>query len=325
MPDTYYQPDVLGLPFEQRVMPQLADYEGTVQSTLVRLRSTTHGTKAVLYLHGFNDYFFQEEMAWRYQEQGYRFYALDLRKYGRSWLLHQLPNNVRDLREYYADIDAALAILHAEGCATVLLSAHSTGGLIAALYAQEGQHRHSIAALVLNSPFLAFPQGWASRYLAVPLAAALGRYSPNLPIPSSLPTHYGASLHRQYQGEWDYNLAWKPLDVFPINAGWLRAIHTAHRRLLRGTALTIPVLVLHSNSSVLRRGWSDEYFRADGVLRVSDIQALAPGLGTNVAVKAIVGGMHDLMLSRPSVREQVYKDLFFWLANALGKGPINGQ
>ena len=59
-------------------------------------------------------------MARRYQEHGYRFYALDLRKYGRSWLPHQLPNSVRDLREYHADIDAALAVLHAEGCATVL-------------------------------------------------------------------------------------------------------------------------------------------------------------------------------------------------------------
>ena len=83
-------------------------------------------------------------MARRYQEHGYRFYALDLRKYGRSWLPHQLPNNVRDLREYHADIDAALAVLQAEGCATVLLSGHSTGGLIAALYAQEGTQRHTL-------------------------------------------------------------------------------------------------------------------------------------------------------------------------------------
>ena len=101
MPTTSYQPDVLGLPFEQLVLPQLPDYEGAVQSTLIRLRPSTHGTKAVLYLHGFNDYFFQEEMARRYQEHGYRFYAIDLRKYGRSLLPYQLPNNVRDLREYW--------------------------------------------------------------------------------------------------------------------------------------------------------------------------------------------------------------------------------
>jgi len=242
MPTTSYHPDVLGLPFEQLVLPQLPDYEGAVQSTLVRLRTSTHGTKAVLYLHGFNDYFFQEEMARQYQEHGYRFYALDLRKYGRSWLPHQRPNNVRDLREYHPDIDAALAVLHAEGCTTVLLSGHSTGGLIAALYAQEGTQRHILEALILNSPFLAFPQGWAARHLTVPLAAAVGRLAPDLKVPGTLPTHYGASLHRQYRGEWEYNLAWKPVKVFPITTGWLRAIHTSHQRIQRGEALTLPVL-----------------------------------------------------------------------------------
>lgn len=82
-------------------------------------------------------------MARRYRAHGYQFYALDLRKYGRSLLPHQHPNNVRDLREYHAHIDAALVVLQVEGC-SVLLSGHSTGRLVAAHYAQEGQHRHSI-------------------------------------------------------------------------------------------------------------------------------------------------------------------------------------
>ncbi|MBF9239801.1 alpha/beta hydrolase [Hymenobacter sp. BT683] len=318
MHTTSYHPDVLGLPFEQLVLPQLPDYEGAVQSTLVRLRNSTHGTKAVLYLHGFNDYFFQEEMARRYQEHGYRFYALDLRKYGRSLLPHQLANNVRDLREYYADIDAALAVLRAEGCAMVILSGHSTGGLIAALYAQEGSQRHTLAALVLNSPFLAFAQGWMARHLAVPFAAAVGRLAPNLKVPGSLPIHYGASLHRQYRGEWGYDLAWKPVKVFPITMGWLRAIHTAHRRLQRGEELTLPVLVLHSDRSVRGNGWSEEYFCADGVLRVRDIETLSPRLGKRVTVTSIAGGIHDLVLSPLLVREQVYEKMFTWLTHTLG-------
>ena len=313
-----YQPDVLGLPFEQCVLLQPADYEGPVQSTLVRLRPTANSLKAVLYLHGFNDYFFQKEMARRYQEHGYRFYALDLRKYGRSWLPHQLPNNVRDLREYHADIDAALAVLQAEGCATVLLSGHSTGGLIAALYAQEGTQRHTLAALILNSPFLALPQNWIVRNLAVPLVAAVGRLTPNLKIPGSLSTHYGASLHRQYRGEWEYNLTWKPFEVFHITMSWLRAIHIAHRRLQRGAVLTLPVLVLHSDQSVRGNSWSDEYFRADGVLKVSDIERLAPKLGTHITVASIAGGVHDLVLSPLPVREQVYEKIFTWLTVTLG-------
>ena len=119
MPTTAYQPDVLGLPFEQRVLPQLPDCEGAVQSTLVRLRPTTHGTKALLYIHSFNDYFFRKKWLGATRNTGTGSTPWTCASTG-SWLPHQLPNSVRDLREYHADIDAALAVLHAEGCATVL-------------------------------------------------------------------------------------------------------------------------------------------------------------------------------------------------------------
>jgi alpha-beta hydrolase superfamily lysophospholipase len=313
-----YHPDVLGPDFEQLLLPQAPDYEGAVVSTLVRLKPTAdHSAKAVLYVHGFNDYFFQQDMARRFQHQGYQFYALDLRKYGRSLRPHQRPNNVRDLREYFADLDAALAVVRAEaGDVPLVLCAHSTGGLIAALYAQENPGR--VTALVLNSPFLAMNLPRAG-LRALPLVAALGRRAPDLPIPGKLPTTYGQSLHRQYWGEWDYDLAWKPLTVFPVNAGWLRAITAGHRRVQQqGLTLALPVLVLHSDASVKSPGWSDEFFRADGVLNVEHIRTLAPRLGTRVTVRAIAGGLHDLVLSREPVREQVYREVFAWLTATLG-------
>ena len=71
--------------------------------------------QAVLYIHGFNDYFFQKEMAFRFNERGIHFYALDLRKYGRSWLPHQKFNDIRNLRAYYEEIGEALRIIREEG------------------------------------------------------------------------------------------------------------------------------------------------------------------------------------------------------------------
>ncbi|SFP95338.1 alpha/beta hydrolase [Hymenobacter arizonensis] len=313
-----YQPDILGPDFEQQVLPQLPDYEGPVHSTLVRRRPTRPASRAVLYVHGFNDYFFQREMAERYHEHGYHFYALDLRKYGRSWQPHQRPNNVRDLREYFADLDAALAVVRAEGYRAVLLSGHSTGGLVTALYAREGQGRAAVSALFLNSPFLAMHLPRGVRHLAMSLAA-MGRFAPDVVIPGTRLTTYGESLHRQHRGEWDYHLPWKPVEVFPVNVGWLGAIAEGHRRIRRGLGLQIPVLVLHADRTVQARGWSEEYFQADGVLNVRDMQMLAPGLGTHVTVRAIAGGMHDLMLSRQPAREQAYRELFAWLATSLGE------
>ena len=61
----------------------------------------------MLHLHGFADYFFQTGYAEWWNERGYDFYALDLRKYGRSLRPHQTPNFVTDLRDYWPEIDEA--------------------------------------------------------------------------------------------------------------------------------------------------------------------------------------------------------------------------
>ena len=92
-----YQPDVLGEGYEQLKLSFPDDYEGTVCATLVRKKAPQNTQKAVLYIHGFIDYFFQTEMAEQFNQHGYDFYALDLRKYGRSHLSHQKYYNVHDL------------------------------------------------------------------------------------------------------------------------------------------------------------------------------------------------------------------------------------
>ena len=129
-----YTPDVLGKGYEQLTLNFPNDYEGKVTATLVRKKAPQPTHKAVLYIHGFIDYFFQKEMAEQFNQQGYDFYALDLRKYGRSYLAHQKYYYVLDLNEYDEEITAALNIIGQEGHDNVLLSGHSTGGLTATLY-----------------------------------------------------------------------------------------------------------------------------------------------------------------------------------------------
>ncbi|MBC6990582.1 alpha/beta hydrolase [Hymenobacter sp. BT491] len=314
-----YVPDVLGEGFEQHSIAQPNDYEGPVRCTIIRKRNPrAAANRAVLYLHGFTDYFFQRELAEQWLAHGFQFYALDLRKYGRSLLPHQRPNNVRDLREYFPDLDAALDLVRAEGNQTVVLNAHSTGGLIAALYADAGAHRAALAALVLNSPFFEMNLPWLVRRVALPLLTRVGAIFPNLTPRASLGRGYGESLHRQFRGEWDYNLAWKPVEVFPVNAGWLRAIRKGHRQVARGLSVAQPVLVLHSDRTLRRyRPFNDDFFRTDGVLNVQHIRKLAPRLGPRVTVRAIEGGMHDLILSREPVRSEAYRQIFEWLATVL--------
>src|SRR6478609_1560155 len=218
--DILYKEDVLKNGFEQTVIKQRNDYEGNVTTTLIRKLGFTKSTKAILCIHGFNDYFFQEVIADEFVKKGYHFYALDLRKYGRSILKNHKPNNVRHLSEYYEDIDQALAIIRKEGNSKVVLYGHSTGGLIITLYAAARKDSPLFDVLICNSPFYDFNLSWIQKKTVIPLLSFLGRMNPNLALPIGFSKFYGKSLHISDYGEWDYNLKWKPHMAPSINAGW---------------------------------------------------------------------------------------------------------
>src|SRR5262245_64846046 len=166
-----WQPDRFLAGFESLELEFPDDYDGRVVATLVRLPGGSAPRGAVLWVHGFVDYFFQRHVAERFAMEGYAFYALDLRKHGRSLLAHQHPNFCKDIAEYYADITRAIA----EIGAPVLLAGHSTGGLICSLYAHEGERRDEVRGVWLNSAFF----DWKISDLKRPqlhMAAAMGRF-----------------------------------------------------------------------------------------------------------------------------------------------------
>jgi len=319
MPAFEWSPDVL--PGFERLTLQLApDYDGPVVATLVRRRPPGRARRAVLYLHGFVDYFFQTHVADRFVEQGDAFYALELRKHGRSRLPGQHANFAADVREYYDDVTAAIdAIAREEPGAPLAVVAHSTGGLIAALYAAEGARRGAIGALALNSPFLDFNVNALERALLA-VVAPLGRALPFAVVPGVFPPAYGESVSRAHHGEWDIDERHKPVRGFPVYAGWLRAIRRAQRRARSGLALELPVLLLHSDRSRRSRRWRPELMACDAVLDVEQMRAIGPALGARVTLAEVPGAMHDVMLSRADVRERALALLLAWLDEVLPAG-----
>ncbi len=312
MQPTSWTPDVLP-GFEQTTLTGRTASDGPADAVLVRRRCNSAGSKAVLYVHGYVDYFFQTHLADFYNQAGLHFYAIDLRRHGRALRARQLPNFTRSIDEYLDDVDAAIHVLKtSEAVDWLLLNGHSTGGLVTALYAHRGAQRAAVNALFLNSPFLDMNlPPWQERYLE-PLLAALGAWWPHLVIPVAT-TAYGQSLHADHRGEWHYNTLWKPLAGFPIYAGWFRAIHRAHAEVARGLSIACPVLVMHAQRSSWLKAWSPEAMTTDVVLDVADMQRLAPGLGPQVKRVAIEGGMHDLVLSQAAVRENAFAELKAWL------------
>lgn len=305
-------PDVLGEPYLAETIALPPDEEGPVVATLVVRRAAEPTNRAVLHVHGFCDYFFQTAYAEWWNERGYDFYAVDLRKYGRSLRPHQTPNYVTDLRQHFPELDAALhRVAERDGHDHVVISAHSTGGLISSLWANA--RRPKLAGMVLNSPWLDMQGGALIRGIGTRVIKQIGARQPTRVIPRTVGGHYGRSLHVEHDGEWTFNTEWKPLDSFPVTFGWLRAIRLGHDELHSGLEVGCPALVLSSAGTRWPKEMGEDAHGFDIVLEVPQIRQWATALGSRVTYVAIEGARHDVVLSRPGPRATAYAELDRWL------------
>lgn len=306
--------DLLGPPYEREVIELGDDDEGRVIATLVRRRADGPTRRAVLYVHGYVDYFFQTHLADFYLDHGFDFYAIDLRKHGRSLLAHQTPNFCLSLEEYFEDLDAAVALIRdRDGHDVVLVNGHSTGGLTVSLWAHRVRHDDVVDGLFLNSPFfdLTAPP-WVRRTIA-PALSGTGRWRPRAALPSKGSVAYGRSIHASMDGEWTFDLAWKPVPGFAIRTGWLRAVRAGHRQLRAGLDISVPILVACSTRSYPRGAYRPDAQRADAVLNVADIARWSPHLGRLITLARIEDGVHDLTLSAAPVRTQLFDTVGRWI------------
>jgi alpha-beta hydrolase superfamily lysophospholipase len=309
--------DVLGEPYLAETITLPPDDEGPVVVTLVSRKAAEPTGRAVLHVHGFCDYFFQKDYAEWWNARGYDFYAVDLRKYGRSLRPHQTPNYVTDLRHHFPDLDAALErVVERDGHDHVVISAHSTGGLIVSLWADE--RRPPLAGMVLNSPWLDMQGGRAMRGIGTTVIKQVGARQPTRVIPRTVGGHYGRSLHVDHQGEWEFNTDWKPLDSFPVTFGWLRAIRIGHDRLHAGLEVGCPVLVLSSAGTRWPKEMGEDAHGYDIVLEVPQIRQWATAVGSHVTYVAIDGARHDVVLSRAEPRAKAYAAIDQWVGAYLG-------
>jgi alpha-beta hydrolase superfamily lysophospholipase len=319
---TDWIPDELGEGYEQRTIPlgDDPDGEGQVEATLVRRVPGESYDKAVLYVHGFSDYFFQRELAEFFAERGFAFYALDLRKCGRSRREGQTGHYVSDLALYDAELDESLAIIHAETDGKpVVLSAHSTGGLIMALWLDRlnrqpgGTKGAGIAGAVFNSPWFDLQGAPWMRSIGTLAIATVARVKPKSIIKLPHTDAYGSSLHVSANGEWDFDTALKPLEGFPVSYGWLTAIRRGHAALHKGLDIGVPSLVLRSSRSRFARRFSADVATADAVLDVKQIARWAGCLGDQVTVVPIEGAKHDVFISLEEPRRAAYATVDNWL------------
>lgn len=340
-PEDEWREDILGSAYESRTIPLLPDEEGEAVATLIRYlphrdpfagpEAKAFPTSAALYLHGRNDYFFQTELARSMAEAGSAFYALDLRKYGRSLRPWQSIGYVDDISVYDEEIGEALDIIRTEqGDLPLILVAHSTGGLIATVWS----HRHpgAAAGLILNSAWLEMQTMANLRPAMQPVLGRIAQRNPHWEVPlGSGPDHYARSLRDGWAGSglplppelkgfegdpavkgWEYALEWKRPGSYPVPAKWLEAIMAGHEIIESEAHLDCPVLSMVSKASYTEEEWSPRVFSSDVVLDVDIVAARSSNLSDQVTI-ARFPGKHDLFLSDPGVRAEVFSTMRRWI------------
>lgn len=327
--------DVLGDGFECRDLDLGEDDEGPLGATLVRAlpqpapfwdrfrgRRRLLDDCDILYIHGWSDYFFQRELAHFFTERGASFYALELRKYGRSLRAGQTHGYIEDLADYDAEIDEAVRVMGHGPAAEqphlpkrpLLLLGHSTGGLVLSLWAD--RNRGLADALILNSP-------WLELQLAGPLRGALAgmvnlraRLNPHeLALPRIDLGFYSHAQREIFTPEEAalINAEWRPDQSLPVRAGWLKAIIAGHSQVAAGVDVGAPVCTLLSARSHFGLSWRDDMLSADTVLEVDGVARASLRLGKSVTVERIDGALHDVFLSQPAPRAEAYCRLDRWL------------
>ncbi|ABM08454.1 alpha/beta hydrolase [Paenarthrobacter aurescens] len=330
-----WSPDILGEGFEQQTLT----LDGGAVATLVRYLGTAPewpeavdgipdpaGIDAdVLYVHGWSDYFFQRHVAEFWHRAGARFYALDLHNYGRSLGPGLVPGFVTNLADYDADIAAALSAMGRSGDAgqdrPLILLGHSTGGLTLSLWAS--RHPGIASALILNSPWLEFQATELGRRAIAPLVGLHARLHPLAPLPPVDPGIYTRAVSATLDGEWDYNLEWRPDRGFPITPAFLDAVFRGQATVAAGLGIDVPVLVLLSDKSYLQPKWSADALTADVALNVDAVAHRSLSLADTVTVSRLPNAFHDIFLSPEPVRRLAFERIGRWLPMALQ--PSNAE
>ncbi|MFD2795425.1 alpha/beta hydrolase [Promicromonospora vindobonensis] len=277
---------------------------------------------AVIHVHGYNDYFFQDHVARAFAAAGYAFYAVDLRAAGRSLQPDQLPHFVMDLREQATDIAATARTVRAlEPGLPLVVHAHSTGGLTAALWAHA--HRNAAGAdagpdlLVLDSPFLDLQAPHWKRTFGTRVLDTVGHLAATAVV-SDGPSRYAEHLLAANGGRWTFDTTLKRPEGVPSRVAWFVAVRRGQARVAAGLDIACPVLLARSDSSGPDTLDNPLLDAQDTVLDVRQMAALVPCLGQDVTELVVPGGVHDLTLSADGPREAYLAGMLEWTNSRVG-------
>lgn len=270
---------------------------------------------AVLHVHGYNDYFFQAELADWFAQRGFAFFAVDMRRSGRSLQPGDHPHDMADIAEQGDDIQAAAAAINAlHPNLKLVVHAHSTGALAAAVWAAD-RAPQQLAAVILNSPLFGLQTSKRDRAAmrALPL---LGRVAPGAVV-GRRPAIYAKYLHVSGGGPAEFDVTWKTPKGVPARARWVYAVSRAWSRIDAGLPIPVPTLVARSDSFGPESEDNPRINEQDVVVDTDATARAIPKLGPLASELVVTNGIHDLSQSSPGPRAAYFAGVEAFLDQVL--------
>lgn len=260
--------------------------------------------KAVLYIHGFSDFFYNEELATKYWENDFAFYALDLREHGRSIRDDGKRFYIERVEDYFKEIDVAIYKMLATHN-KVILQGFSMGGLVTSLYMKKGFYRSHIDAAILVSPLFKFSTNTFQDYFVRPVVLGLAKFFPFLKysVDTEKYKEYITRISMDHEHLNHKNI--------PLYFGWFRAMYDGIAQLEEGLDIKKPLLVMSSDKS--EKNIANYKHNSDILLDVNDMKSRSKLLGPDVTYIAIEDAVHDIFVSNPKSRKKAYEQLFEWI------------
>lgn len=241
----------------------------------------------LVYVHGWNDYFYQPHLARMFSQLGAAFYALDLHRYGRNmpqWSEKAWNGYTEDFTEYDFELNWAVAHAREEHPGLPLLvMGHSMGGLVVSGWA--ARHHEAFDGIIFNSPWLEHDMGSLPAQDEIRHLIAIYGREKRLPFPQWPASVYSDSLvgYRAlssplprrlvpFQNDpsvagWVINPLWRRLTGAPTFLSWVANVFQTHRWLAsEATFPDKPVLVLSGNHHLDPR-YQAEVTRVDQIMQ----------------------------------------------------------
>ena len=276
--------------------------------TRLYIKTKSINNKALIWIPGYNDYYYNFYVGEKFLNNGFDIYALKLRRYKQENLKDIFYCD--DLNEYIEDINNIFPKILEKNYKKIVLYGHSMGGLVSSIYCKEGEYKDKISHLILNSPFFDFKLGFFEKIFLYYIVYYISYLFPKKlirPLDFNKKNYLTLNIKKRFY----LNDKYKLHILSPVYASWIKTIIDYQYKIqYQNLNLNIPILVLYCEKS---SNFTNSNQTGDDTLNINDIKKYSNNLGKNLKTYQFNNAIHDIFSSTLDIINKALDITFNWL------------